>query len=197
VEVQTLEEEKRVRGKLAAGGWISISNTENGYAWAEIDGPEASKPLKYRVVHHRTLVSPAPKPDSGKPLRELSEGDLIEIVEVWNLTALKRTRGRLAGGGWISIANTENGFAWAQPEAAEPLGKYRVVHHGTMVGGAAKPDSKKQEATRELAKGHVVDIVEIRILEKEKRIRGRLATGGWVSLSNTENGYVWAQPEKA
>ena len=117
VEPVTPHDGQHVRGRLQAGGWMSITDKATGYTWAEPDRPEASKPLQYRVVQPVAGVSANPEPDIHKPVRTLQHGDLIDIAEVWHMPAAKRVRGRLVGGGWISIYNTETGHAWAQLEA--------------------------------------------------------------------------------
>ena len=94
-------------------------------------------------MHHGAVDLPNVKPDSSLPLRELHAGDLIEIKEVWTNHEAKRIRGRLATGGWISISNTETGYAWcvagpykAQQEAiAKAARKELKVTGFVAVGG--------------------------------------------------------------
>ena len=45
-----------------------------------------------------------------------------------------------------------------------------------------------------LRNGALVEVVEIRHLEAERRVRGRLAEPrGWISICNTQSGYRWAE----
>lgn len=90
-------------------------------------------------------------------------------------------------------APAAEGVAEGRPEVSSSL-KYRVLHPGTAVGADAELAA---EQIRELAQGDAVEVVEIRSLEADKRVRGRLAEGGWISIFNTENGYAWAVPETA
>merc|ERR1711871_1073749 len=145
--------------------------------------------MRYRILHHGTAVGTSAKPDSSTPVRVLHEGDRVEIVEIHNLDAVKRTRGRLAAGGWISILNTENGYVWAEPdgpEASKPL-KYQVVQEIAGVSLRVTPDSSKP--LRLLCDGDLIEIAEIWNIVEAKRIRGRIAAGGWISIRNTENGH--------
>merc|ERR1719313_2337756 len=68
-------------------------------------------------------------------------------------------------------------------------GEYRVIEgKGTAIG----PSAELGEMTGTLNKGATVEIVEIERIEK--RIRGRLADGGWISIRNTDTGFMWAAP---
>eukprot|EP00933_Yihiella_yeosuensis_P016169 TRINITY_DN13911_c0_g1_i3.p1 TRINITY_DN13911_c0_g1~~TRINITY_DN13911_c0_g1_i3.p1 ORF type:complete len:533 (+),score=119.33 TRINITY_DN13911_c0_g1_i3:164-1600(+) len=74
----------------------------------------------------------------------------------------------------------------------EKVGTYVILAAKALVGPS-------KELTRppflaELPCGSVVDVLEVAFLEKENRIRGRIAEPeGWISLKNTETGYRWAE----
>ena len=61
------------------------------------------------------------------------------------------------------------------------------------VGPILERDSDKQ---RMLDEGDCVHVVEVRLLPEEQRIRGRLSDGGWISMKNTESGYMWVRMNK-
>ena len=67
-------------------------------------------------------------------------------------------------------------------------GKY-TIHSNTKEGESFAKESKE---IRTLSARTVVNVVEIRDVPTDKRIRGRLASGGWISLVNTEDNYRWA-----
>ena len=61
------------------------------------------------------------------------------------------------------------------------------------VGPSAQPGSS--QALREPHEGDLIEIKEIWSIDEAKRMRGRLVTGSWITISDTQIGYVWAQPE--
>merc|ERR1711874_872279 len=87
------------------------------------------------------------------------------------------------------MLNTENGCRSAQPV---PLGAYTTVSESTAVSDGERIVSAKDEKT--LAAGTAVQIVEIKLVQKDQRVRGRLSSGGWISLFCTQTGYRFAQP---
>merc|ERR1719443_404294 len=124
--------------------------------------------MTYRVVHDGAVVTKNLSPDAKEAFRTLQEQDLLEIVEIQTLEAEKRVRGRLGAGGWISISNTESGYAWAEVSASEPL-KYRVVQDGAVVSTDIETTSSK---LRDLSDGDLVVFVDVWNLKESKRIRG-------------------------
>lgn len=68
------------------------------------------------------------------------------------------------------------------PDGAGP---YRIVLDETAVG----PTAELGDIILELHTGTVVEVLEVVVLEKEQRVRGRLADPpGWISLMNMETG---------
>lgn len=70
-------------------------------------------------------------------------------------------------------------------------GEYRVVQQASVTPSVDIRDV----VCGELSKGVIVEIVEVRRVENDSRIRGRLADGGWISLRNTATGFAWALPQ--
>jgi hypothetical protein len=95
-------------------GQHSAPFLQPGHRWAEAValGP-------YTIVAARTRVTPTLMRQAvatGSAVeQELVAGTVVEVVESRFVQAEGRVRGRLRGGGWISIFNTANGFRWAQP----------------------------------------------------------------------------------
>jgi hypothetical protein len=71
------------------------------------------------------------------------------------------------------------------PQAFAP-GMYKITQKS-----AVGPDVKLGETLRALEVGQLVRIVEVQDVVEDKRIRGRLLEGGWISMKNTTDGSVW------
>ena len=109
VEIQTLEAEKRVRGRLKDGGWISISNTGSGYEWVvpaqkSADEEELLKE-KTKVIENanQMIKEPTAPIDSN-----MAKGKQLE-TDIKNLkaeTAAKRWRRRPRSGRRSSRSST-------------------------------------------------------------------------------------------
>ena len=42
--------------------------------------------------------------------------------------------------------------------------------------------------------GQIVDVVEVKEIKNQNRIRGKLENGLWISLKDTEKGTYWVNP---
>lgn len=73
-------------------------------------------------------------------------------------------------------------------------GKYRIIGNGgSTVGDSLITEG--QNLVGRLEKGAIVNVLEVRAVPKEKRIRGRIEKPpGWISLENTETKFRWAVP---
>ena len=129
---------ERVKGRLAKGGWISLTNTSNAPLtqcnghWSRTPGYWAM-PMPLGV--YKILISidtkavtegaerstPRSKAASGV---ELEEGRYLEVVETKYLDQEERVRGRLIGGGWVTLVNTCIDQYWASPM---PTGSYQTM----------------------------------------------------------------------
>merc|ERR1712232_1371357 len=72
-------------------------------------------------------------------------------------------------------------------------GNYVITHDNIKLSPFAALGSAL--GVERLSAGTVINVLEVQILEEEKRVRGRIESPeGWISLMNTENGYRWAAP---
>eukprot|EP01062_Namystynia_karyoxenos_P067480 TRINITY_DN6144_c0_g2_i1.p1 TRINITY_DN6144_c0_g2~~TRINITY_DN6144_c0_g2_i1.p1 ORF type:complete len:2681 (+),score=723.60 TRINITY_DN6144_c0_g2_i1:101-8143(+) len=81
-------------------------------------------------------------------------------------------------------------------QADWPTGNYMTVNDGdTAVSRFAEIDWSGASDIGQLESGRMVEVVEVRSVEQDKRIRARIRSPeGWISLTDTESGYVWALP---
>jgi len=183
VDVRVLEDIARVRGLLADGGWISLVSLEDGNkVWAV--------PVRlgaYEITYEGTVVG-SDIQNSGVITR-LQKGQMVQVAEVKVSEAIARVRGRLATGGWISLVKLDTGEkSWASPV---PLGAYEIVHDATV----HESENMDSEVLTTLRKGRYAHVVETKLMENIKRLRGKLDGGGWISLANLETGEkTWATP---
>ena len=54
--------------------------------------------------------------------------------------------------------------------------------------------ARKGQEKRLLQPGESVMIGEVKYMGQEHRIKGKLDDGNWISVKNTENGFLWVQP---
>lgn len=193
VEVKAVHASARLRGRLAAGGWISLMNLENGEnTWA------SPVPLGvYRIISKSTVNEGAD--NRSNFLAEHEEGEYVRIVETKLVAGIARIRGRLSDGGWISLVNLGNrDKTWAIPVQ---LGAYKVTHDSALtetaeINSLAETDKVERNLAGEtLHKGQYVDVVELKIMPDIARIRARVSDGGWMSLVNMATcDSKWANP---
>ena len=68
--------------------------------------------------------------------------------------------------------------------------KFYDVFKNTFGNKGASRSTYKTENFKEDA---IVKIVEVRRMEKEKRLRGKTSSGSWISLKNLETGTIFAE----
>jgi hypothetical protein len=182
-ETKAMDKIGRVRGKLASGGWISLVSMETGdKTWAT--------PIRlgvYEILHDVTVHRN--EHPSSEPITTLYRGTYVQVISFKIMERIGRLRGRLQGGGWISLWNLETlENTWATPV---PLGVYELIHVAT-ISTAKELDSQTLHGAE---KGSYVDVVEVTICESISRVRGRLSSGGWISLVNLDTSdKSWAMP---
>ena len=77
------------------------------------------------------------------------------------------------------------------PQASSGIERVVTTAKKTMVSAGVALNSKDLRA---IPAGVVLDIVETKLCAEDKRIRGKLAEGGWISIENTATGFRWVQP---
>jgi len=152
VETHFLEEENKVRGRIAGSqAWVTLVDTRTGSTWAE--SPEL---CEYMTVVH-TGVSDCMRKSSARGLYDMVAGIPFHIVETRYVKEDNRVRGRLAGrgldiGNWVSLVNTLDGHHWALPrkQAEEVIAKAEKMRAEQSTTDIAR-DILLQAATAEKA----------------------------------------------
>lgn len=162
-----------------------------GRAALELQSEEdnADAPCRYVIVV-RSFVKEGFDPSSEK-IQDLLPETIVEVAEVAENLDARRIRGRLVEpAGWISLMNTETGQRWAEKVDDEP-GEYRI-----MVPVHVKVNKELTSArVADIPRDMIVNVVEVRELAEDKRVRGRINSPqeGWISLQSIENGLRWAR----
>eukprot|EP00930_Biecheleria_cincta_P028461 TRINITY_DN19867_c0_g2_i1.p1 TRINITY_DN19867_c0_g2~~TRINITY_DN19867_c0_g2_i1.p1 ORF type:complete len:1276 (-),score=221.43 TRINITY_DN19867_c0_g2_i1:455-4282(-) len=196
---------RRLRGKIATAsgdGWISLNDPLSGLTWAKFYVPpvkEEDLPGLYEIIHDGSAV----KQDLGMgspQLGTMSKGTLVKIVEIVtdyydNDMQCTRTRGRLAGSGWLSLLDQDLKYRFAKRCGEQHrCGQYEVIEDNIAVLSAPEEPSTVDNY---LKKGGRVDIVEIRFVVNadtgEDRVMGRLQTGGWALLHDKRTGQTFVE----
>jgi len=68
-------------------------------------------------------------------------------------------------------------------------GVYRMIKNAN----ARKTKFLSSKKTRNILKGEIIKIVKIIEIKKDRRIRGQTDKGDWISLKDTQKGYVWVE----
>jgi len=140
----------------------------------------------------------------SEDVAELPAGTIVKVVEVQKVLSPSdgedRIRGRVqeesgTKGGWISMVDLTNDFSWVEPCDDPPQlgpGTYHIVHDNATV---TKGQSTSTSDLGKLAKGTVVEVLEVVAIADEHRIRGRIENpfAGWFSMVKTTNNYCWAE----
>jgi hypothetical protein len=163
---------------------VSLANTTTGFRWAEPLGV-------YEAVAESLGVRVEVARDSELQGYEVPKGTFIEVIDVQCTRTGKeqRARGNLRSGGWITLSDIPSGSRFANPV---PLGRWETIPAGTDLTIEEDLDSGVMGPA--LPPRAVVTVAEVRCVDNNRHIRGRLASGGWVSLVDKEQGTLWAQP---
>jgi len=181
ISVQTRAESSTSSGtdNVTAGRSRSLT----GAATAANTTKERSQSLTGAMI---TTASPSSAESNGK-VKTLPRYSTIEVTECHFLKTNKCVRARLASGGWITLINATGGVA--KPIMVGPYVTtipYSAVHRNVRI-------EKASEVMR-LPAGRLVDVVETRYVDRDGgHIRGRLASGGWISLVNVEDNVQYAK----
>jgi len=130
----------------------------------------------------------------------------MEVVETKYLPSSGLVRARLVHGGWVTLVVTYQaaaagststrrrrslgGSGGVKPlppkETAKPIktGTYLTVVDPLVVTVGAGLETKKMG---DVKAGRLVEVVEIRYIWGDDRVRGRVSGGGWITLVNGED----------
>lgn len=143
---------------------------------------------------------------ASEVIATLPKGTLVNVVQTLDLNegpSLLILRGMIeteSGPGWISLNDSQTGLRWAElytpPVIVEDLpGLYEVIHDGSAVKEDIALSSPQLGS---LGIGAIVKIVEVvqdfsDIDMQCTRTRGRLGSGGWMSLLDQDLKYRFAK----
>ena len=174
-EVVKVSEECLRRGRISGdrgaddksgGGWISLQQTSTGRVWAQrvpcgtyvvrrpLDLTDAADLAKARSCSAGDEAGACAKGESrGKGT--LLPDDHVEVVSVRYLPGDGggQVLARLPTGEWISVVDTNKGFAWARPVQ---LGAYMTLADVTISHGA----ELHSRSLRQVRSGKYVNILE-------------------------------------
>lgn len=171
--VEVVDYDSRVRGRLARGGWISLSDAERPrLRWVE----RLVLPARFRidvVVHVKETkdLTSAHRGDIAK----LTEVDVLEVAVV---AEQQRVRARVAApvAGWFSFQSTDTGQCWAThlfDSGPDGLRHYLV--------DSGRASTGREGVTYRLS----------RDLEDRDRSEGRLARYGTVVSGTPDRDVEW------
>merc|ERR1719277_425859 len=90
----------------------------------------------------------------------------------------------------VEAKEAETKEAVAEMTQEDGPGTYTIVHAGTWV---TLNESKTSRVSIALKQGTQVNVLEVKMMSKDHRLRARIADPpGWISLKNLDDGYRWA-----
>uniref|UniRef100_A0A7S4MX39 Uncharacterized protein n=2 Tax=Odontella aurita TaxID=265563 RepID=A0A7S4MX39_9STRA len=200
VQTQFVPNDKRVRARLSTGGWISLIDTAHARLAAVPFPPGAYRGASSSSKSSR-IVDPFSTPGwSSSPVHA---GACVEVIETSLTKNDMSVRGRLASGGYVEIEHEPPGptdlFPAAYPSRRNTKfakEKFHPVHVGVYYVTAERLDAHKTAETTILRGGvsreadvvgtfpkmTPVEVAETVYLHRERRVRGRLATGQWITI---------------
>ena len=125
VGVRYVAESCCVRGQLSSGGWITLANLE--VPELPVKSAKLVAVSGAYKIERQVAVTSAVTRGSGLIRADLQPGEYVQIMEVM-LTSERRVRGKVQGGGWISLIDTDApGRDFATPV---PVGPYLTMKSG-------------------------------------------------------------------
>lgn len=137
------------------------------------------EPGTYRVQQNMA-VNPTVMQD--EILRLLEAGALVDVIEIRHVEKDCRIRGRLVQGGWISIRDTTDEHMFARPAEAKEMDFVPGLYKLRKERAVSESVEREGEILSLLEVDTVVEIVEIKHAEEDCCIRGKVKTGGWISI---------------
>lgn len=131
-------------------------------------------------------------PEDEDVIAELPEDTEVDVIEVLYLEEGARVRALLhEPRGWITLENLNTGRQFAEP--VDKPGFYLLLRTVIVSPSTSLLAPTEDQLIDELEAGEEVDVIEVVVLEREKRVRGRLhSPAGWITLRNLGNDAVFA-----
>jgi len=122
--------------------------------------------------------------DYGK----VANGQFVNVTHTQLHASENRVRGRLDTGLWMTLVATDDGHFFAKP--FKP-GRYKIVNE---IGCRTSSHlSVREPEGAALARGEVVNVMDIKYIAEENRVRGLLDSGKWISMVATDDGHMFVQ----
>ena len=141
----------------------------------------------YQIVAESVPVEDGLAADS-KQLGTLSCGAYVHVAEAQLIDDDGRFfRGRIKSGGWITLADVYTHQTCARKIQT---GTYVIAAPSVAVSDSIEevPQKRWGVARHEiLSREKYVDVVEVLLVPADRRIRGRLLSGGWITVIDSKN----------
>ena len=181
MEMKRISHENRVRGRTVNNKWLTIQKGKSQVEYFANPLPTGV----HKITSHKMPLWNGIRRNSTTA-GELQPGEYVDVVETRRVAEDDRVRAKTAAGKWISLLQPSTGHQWATPVV---LGAYKVINRQRTYVGA-----KKSSLTNgEVRPGDYVNVIEIRIVPEDNRVRasdGRM----WMSIASTNNDFEWAKP---
>lgn len=160
-----------------------------------VDSADGAEPMIPAPGSRGTTLRCIKRQDDGKGapvFAETHSHDMIGRKEIGELVVVAGDDENIDGYMMVPIL-PRGAVERVMFEQEDPLGKYKIEISTVVLEG--HDHSHNPDGNNEMKNvGDVVQIVEIQRVEEKKRIRGRLATGGWISIRDTDGKHCWARP---
>jgi hypothetical protein len=181
VELRYVASENRIRGRLDDGQWITVRNER------EISDLALQIPLGvYRITTPHAQLSTGPSITTKIPTR-MQKGTLVNVSALQYVSAENRIRGQLDNGKWITTEILDDSESLAVLDACR--GDFQIVADTMLSTGP----SVATKIPQHLYRGAAVKVVEVRYVPSERRIRGKLDDGKWITIRCENSGSVFAE----
>ncbi|CAE8674433.1 unnamed protein product [Polarella glacialis] len=174
-----------VWARMDGGGWLVLEELSRGF-----QGQAAASPVRvgvYKVVVDSVSISSCHGFGSGT-IGEAVLGTFVEVTETILLVEETVLRGKLAGGGWISLFDPKFSTCWAEPLV---LGMYKTIAEATSI---CKVPDEISESRQSLDRGTYLQIVQVVLDAHAGLVFGQLEDGAWIPLESVRYSLRWAVP---
>lgn len=180
-EICYLVEENCVRGRSKSEGWISLYNT--------LDEKSFATPVPLGTYYTLEGVSNTENEMvESQEIKFCSSCTFCDVIELKKMDEDYIIRGKLSSGGWINICKTTDDMQrWAE-HISNGIYEINIENKATF---ALDLDS---ETLYEVKEGTLMEVIETRVTENNTHVRGKVSSGGWVTLISTDGSVEWAKP---